>query len=337
MPSLTTQPVLAQSNTRQDVAFEAQPLAQALNALGARFDVTIFAADELTNGQTGGPLSGALTLEEALRRLLADTGLIARRTSGGAYVVVREGETASDPSAIVVSGQNVRRTVQETSDSVAVLTGDIVDDSYITNLREVLQRAPNVFADPNGSGFSIRGIPERGVGSGTGKTAGRGHKGYGSRSGNSNPHEGGAIPMWKRFPKRGFSNAEFMTHYAIVNLKAIDARFNDGEEVNAESLVKLGLIRDTKRPLKILGDLGGAESLSVKFDVVAERVTDPARKHIEGAGGSVKELGSRRDNVRGIDRNSDDRSPKNLTKKPKNRAAKVFDTDGGKGKGKKKD
>ncbi len=123
----------------------------------------------------------------------------------------------------------------------------------------------------------------RGVGSGTGKTAGRGHKGYGSRSGNSNAHEGGAIPMWKRFPKRGFSNAEFMTHYAIINLKAIDARFQDGEEVNAESLAKLGLIRDSSQPVKVLGE----GELTKKVAVTATKFSKSASDKITAAGGSV--------------------------------------------------
>ena len=181
----------------------------------------------------------------------------------------------------------------------------------------------------------------RGRASGVGKTSGRGHKGAGSRAGCSRRHafEGGQMPYFRRSSKRGFTNARFKIEYWIVNLGDIANHpdLKGGGEINAQRLIDAGLIRDTKRPLKILGDLGGADSLSAKFDVVAERVTDPARKHIEGAGGSVKELGSRRDNVRGIDRNSDDRSPKNLTKKPKNRAAKVFDTDAKKGKGKKKD
>ncbi|MBB6431044.1 50S ribosomal protein L15 [Algisphaera agarilytica] len=123
----------------------------------------------------------------------------------------------------------------------------------------------------------------RGVGSGYGKTAGRGHKGYGARAGNSNPHEGGAIPMWKRFPKRGFSNAEFMTHYAVVNIKAIEARFQDGEEVNAESLAKLGLIRDTKLPVKVLGE----GELTKKVTVTADKFSKSASEKITAAGGSV--------------------------------------------------
>lgn len=124
----------------------------------------------------------------------------------------------------------------------------------------------------------------RGIGSGHGKTAGRGHKGYGSRSGNSNAHEGGAIPMWKRFPKRGFSNVEFMTRYAIVNLKALDARFGDGEEVNAESLVKLGLIRDTKLPVKVLGE----GEITKKLTVTAAKFSKSASDKITAAGGSAQ-------------------------------------------------
>jgi large subunit ribosomal protein L15 len=124
----------------------------------------------------------------------------------------------------------------------------------------------------------------RGVGSGHGKTAGRGHKGYGSRSGNSNPHEGGAIPMWKRFPKRGFSNAQFMKHFAVVNLKAIEARFSDGEEVNAESLAKLGLIRGTQAPVKVLGE----GELTKKLTVIAAAFSKSASEKIKEAGGEAK-------------------------------------------------
>jgi large subunit ribosomal protein L15 len=124
----------------------------------------------------------------------------------------------------------------------------------------------------------------RGVGSGHGKTAGRGHKGYGSRSGNSAPSEGGRIPMWKRFPKRGFSNAQFMKHFAVVNLQAIDARFQDGEEVNPDTLAKLGLIRDTSKPVKVLGQ----GELTKKVTVIAAAFSKSASEKIEKAGGEAK-------------------------------------------------
>ena len=125
----------------------------------------------------------------------------------------------------------------------------------------------------------------RGVGSGHGKTAGRGHKGYGSRAGNSNAHEGGAIPMWKRFPKRGFSNSAFMQHFSIVNLKAIEARFNDGEEVTADTLAKLGLIRDAKLPVKVLGE----GELTKKVTVTAAKFSKSASDKIAAAGGEARE------------------------------------------------
>jgi hypothetical protein len=81
--------------------------------------------------------------------------------------------------------------------------------------------------------------------------------------------------------------------------------------------VQAGLIRDDSRPLKILGDLGESKTLSAKLNITASRVTDSVRKAVTAAGGSVTETGTRRDKTRGVDRNSDDRSPKNLTKKLK--------------------
>lgn len=159
----------------------------------------------------------------------------------------------------------------------------------------------------------------RGQGSGQGKQAGRGHKGAGSRQGYSEraAFEGGQMPYFRRMPKFGFTNSQFKTRFFIVNLRDIAAHseFAKGGTVNIETLIGAGLVRDTSRELKILGDLGESGKLTAKLDVTASRVTDSARRHIEGAGGSVTETGTRRDRVRGIDRNSDDRSPKNLTKK----------------------
>lgn len=163
----------------------------------------------------------------------------------------------------------------------------------------------------------------RGKGSGTGKRSGRGQKGAGSRSGNSQRYsfEGGQMPYFRRLPKMGFTNAKFKTQFWIVNLGDIlkHESFAKGGAVNAESLIAAGLVRDTSRDLKILGGLYEGQSLSVKLDVTANRVTGAARKAIEEAGGSVHESGTRRDVVRGVDRNSDDKSPKNQTKKAKRR------------------
>ena len=159
----------------------------------------------------------------------------------------------------------------------------------------------------------------RGRASGVGKTSGRGHNGAGSRSGFSRRHqfEGGQMPYFRRISKRGFTNVQFKTRFWIANLGDIldHPSFANGGDVNAETLIAAGLIRDTTRPIKILADLGERDGLSVALNVTADRVSDKARELITGAGGSVSETGTRRDRIRGVDRNSDDRSPKNLTKK----------------------
>ena len=76
----------------------------------------------------------------------------------------------------------------------------------------------------------------RGHGSGSGKTSGRGHKGAGSRAGHTHRpgFEGGQTPWARRLPKRGFSNASFRTEYHVVNVGQLEARFNDGDEVNLD-------------------------------------------------------------------------------------------------------
>lgn len=166
--------------------------------------------------------------------------------------------------------------------------------------------------------FKARKRVGRGEGSGHGKTSGRGAKGQSSRSGYAakRSFEGGQMPYFRRMAKFGFTNAFFKTQFWIVNLKDIvgHPNFAKGGKVNAESLVKAGLVRDASRDLKILGGVS-EDGVKVKLDVEAARVSASAVKLIEGAGGSVKQSGSRRDKVRGIDRNSEDQSPKNLTKK----------------------
>jgi large subunit ribosomal protein L15 len=131
----------------------------------------------------------------------------------------------------------------------------------------------------------------RGEASGSGKTSGRGHKGAGSRSGNSyRPYfEGGQMPFARRMPKRGFSNVQFATQYHVVNLKSLEARLSDGAEVTPESLAEAGLIRDTSLPVKVLGQ----GDLSKKLMVTAAKFSASARAKIEAAGGSVVEAGGR--------------------------------------------
>ncbi len=169
--------------------------------------------------------------------------------------------------------------------------------------------------------FKARKRVGRGEGGGRGKTSGRGNKGAGSRSGTARKKafEGGQMPLFRRLRKYGFSNARFETPFWIVNLGDILAHpdFKSGGAVNAQTLIKAGLIRDTSRNLKILGDLAGAKALGVKLQIEAARVSASVRRLVTEAGGAVNETGTRRDQVRGVDRNSQDRTPKNLTKKLK--------------------
>ncbi len=166
----------------------------------------------------------------------------------------------------------------------------------------------------------------RGHGSGQGKQAGRGHKGAGSRRGHSVLHqfEGGQMPYFRRMPKFGFTNVQFKTRFWVVNLRDIIAQdaFAKGGDVTAETLIAAGLVRDLSRDVKVLGDLGEAGKLGVKLDVKVSRVSNSAVAAITEAGGSVEQSGTRRDRVRGVDRNSDDLTPKNLTKKLRRGGAK---------------
>ena len=124
----------------------------------------------------------------------------------------------------------------------------------------------------------------RGPGSGTGKTAGRGHKGQKSRSGYSRRlgFEGGQMPLVRRVPKRGFTNI-FRKEVAIVNLR--DLSGFEGE-VTPVALVEKGLVR-RGLPVKILGD----GEVSTALRVTAHRFSRSAREKIEAAGGSCEEIG----------------------------------------------
>ena len=126
--------------------------------------------------------------------------------------------------------------------------------------------------------------PGRGNGSGLGRTAGRGEKGYHARSGSKNRSwfEGGQMPIHRRLPKRGFSNSLFRKTYQVVNLQAINELGLD--IVDAQILHENGLVRSALQPIKILGD-GNIES-SVK--ITASCFSKSAKEKIEQAGGSVE-------------------------------------------------
>ena len=126
----------------------------------------------------------------------------------------------------------------------------------------------------------------RGESSGKGKTSGRGNKGSQSRAGGGvRPlTEGGQMPLFRRLPKRGFSNVQFRTRFEIVNVGELNDRFGDGDTVNAEVLCQRRLVRTDAAPVRILGD--GA--LERKLTVEAHSFSQKARELIEKAGGTVK-------------------------------------------------
>ena len=125
----------------------------------------------------------------------------------------------------------------------------------------------------------------RGSGSGSGKTCGRGHKGEGSRAGSTSVtlFEGGQMPLFRRLPKRGFSNYEFAMRYEIVNVSQLE-RFDDGAMIGAEQLSNAGLIGSQKSKVKILG----SGELTKKLEITAHKFSKTAEEKILASGGTAK-------------------------------------------------
>jgi large subunit ribosomal protein L15 len=130
----------------------------------------------------------------------------------------------------------------------------------------------------------------RGIGSGKGKTGGRGVKGQKSRTGVSiKGFEGGQMPLHRRLPKRGFSNVPFAKDYAVVNVGAVqkaidDGRLNAAETITADVLVAAGLVRAARDGVRLLNK--GSITAKVTFDVAGASAGAVAA--VEAAGGSVK-------------------------------------------------
>ena len=126
----------------------------------------------------------------------------------------------------------------------------------------------------------------RGLGSGLGKTSGRGQKGQNSRSGGGvrSGFEGGQMPLYRRLPKRGFNNSVFARQYAEVNVEQLN-RFEDGATVDPVALIEAGILKNVRDGIRILGN-GTLETKNLT--VIANGFTKSAEEKITAAGGKVE-------------------------------------------------
>ena len=127
----------------------------------------------------------------------------------------------------------------------------------------------------------LRNRVGRGTSSGNGKTSGKGHKGQKARSGYSRKagFEGGQLPLYRRLPKRGFSNANFKTEYAVINLSDLN-KFDEDTVVTPELLKETGLVKKQLSGIKVLGN----GVLEKKLIVKANKFSDKALEQIEKLG-----------------------------------------------------
>ncbi len=127
----------------------------------------------------------------------------------------------------------------------------------------------------------------RGPGSGNGVRAGRGQKGQKSRSGYSRRagFEGGQMPLYRRIPKRGFTN-KFRKEFVVLNVRDLN-RFDEGSEVSPDLLIEQGFVKNIRDGLRILGE----GTIEKKLTVRAHHFSSSAKEKIEAAGGTVEVLG----------------------------------------------
>ena len=137
---------------------------------------------------------------------------------------------------------------------------------------------------PSEGSRKVRNRVGRGIGSGNGKTSGKGHKGQNARSGGGvRPgFEGGQMPLFQRLPKRGFTNIN-RKDYAVINLDRLNS-FDEGTEVTHELLLETGAISKLKAGVKILGN----GKLEKKLTVKANKFSASAKEAIEAAGGTAE-------------------------------------------------
>jgi len=135
-----------------------------------------------------------------------------------------------------------------------------------------------------GQKHGVRRRIGRGVGSGMGKTSTRGHKGWGQRSGASRRpgYEGGQMPIYRRVPKRGFSNSSFRTDYTIINVFDLNA-FDDGATVDLDAVIQRDLASKISPLFKVLGN----GKLEKRLTVRAQKFSKSALEKIQKSGGTA--------------------------------------------------
>ncbi len=138
---------------------------------------------------------------------------------------------------------------------------------------------------PNPGATKVAKRKGQGVGSGNGKTAGKGHKGQNARSGGGvRPgFEGGQLPLFRRLPKRGFTNAKFKTEYAVINLSDLND-FEENTEITPELLKDMGILKNQLDGVKVLGN----GTLEKKLTVKAHKFSKVAKEQIEKLGGKAE-------------------------------------------------
>lgn len=145
----------------------------------------------------------------------------------------------------------------------------------------------NQIADKPGS-RTTRKTVGRGIGSGLGKTSGRGQKGQKARNTVAPGFEGGQMPLYRRIPIRGFNNKNFKTNYMTINIGSLqklvdDKRLKDGATVDLKTLQDMGVMKSTKDGLKILGN----GELKAKLNITAVAATQSAADKVSKAGGKI--------------------------------------------------
>ncbi len=162
--------------------------------------------------------------------------------------------------------------------------------------------------EPNKDARTKRRRVGRGMGSGRGKTAGKGTKGQQARAGGGKGPQfiGGAFPLTRTLPYKPGFKPPFRVEHQVIKVGVLNERFEDGATVDAESLITSGLIkRREKKPIKLLSD----GEVTKRFTVSVHRVSAQARAKIEAAGGAVTELTPRKGDVTGADDAAGDPSP----------------------------